>query len=178
MAMIGTRLVERMKDEALRLGTRGVRWVVEGTATALRTLDRLQEWLPQQEREAMRRPAGGNAMMEQQRREPSLYRPPPARPMVARPAKKQVSPEAQATAALVLEEAQAARERIKTARPAPKPLIVSADAEEQLPSAAKRRTARKTMRTQGRKTTASATAPKRAAAKPGFKAKRGQKHKH
>jgi hypothetical protein len=177
MAMIGTRLVERMKDEALRLGTRGVRWVVEGTATALRTLDRLQEWLPQEERGAMRRPAGANAMMEQQRREPSLYRPPPARPVVARPAKQQVSPEAQATAELVLEEAQAATERIKTARPAPKPLIVSADAEEQLPSPAKRRSA-KTMRTQGRKTTASATAPKRAAAKPGFKAKRGQKHKH
>ncbi|HZH15705.1 MAG TPA: hypothetical protein VE057_15240 [Archangium sp.] len=178
MAMIGTRLVERMKDEALRLGTRGVRWVVEGTATALRTLDRLQEWLPQEEQGPMRRPAGGNAMMEQQRREPSLYRPPPERPVVARPAKKEVSPDVQATAALVLEEAQAVRERIKTAQPAPKPLIVSADAEEQLSSPAKRRTARKTMQTQGRKTTASATAPKRAAAKPGFKAKRGQKHKH
>ncbi|WP_375769055.1 hypothetical protein NR798_46550 [Archangium gephyra] len=177
MAMIGTRLVERMKDEALRLGTRGVRWVVEGTATALRTLDRLQEWLPEEARGAARRPAQGDSVMEHQRQEPSLYRPPPDRPVMARPAKKQVSPEVQATAELVLEQAQAARERIKKAQPAPKPLIVSADAEEQLPSPAKRRTARKTMRTQGRKTTAAAAAPKRVTAQ-GFKAKRGQKHKH
>jgi hypothetical protein len=173
MAMIGTRLVEKMKDEALRLGTQGVRWMVEGTATALRTLDRLQELLPQEEREAMRRPARGDSVMDHQQREPSLYRPPPARPT-----KQEVSPEAQATAEVVLEEARAATERIKTAQPAPKPLIVSADVEQQLPSPAKRRTARKTMQTQGRKTTAAAAAPKRVTAKQGFKAKRGQKHKH
>ncbi len=114
--------------------------------------------------------------MEQQRREPTLYRPPP---VAARPARKEVSPEAQATAELVLEEARAASERIKKAQPAPKPLIVSADVEEQLSSPAKRRTARKTARTEGRKTTASAAAPKRVTAqKQGFKAKRGQKHKH
>lgn len=173
MAMIGTRLVERMKDEALRMGTRGVRWVVEGTATALRTLDRLQEWLPQEERESLRQPSRGDSVMDHQRQEPALYRPPPARPE-----KQEVSPEAQATAELVLQEAEAAKERIKRAQPAPKPLIVSADVEEQLPNPAKRRTASKTLRTQGRKTTASAAAPKRVAAKQGFKAKRGQKHKH
>ncbi|AKI98561.1 Hypothetical protein AA314_00188 [Archangium gephyra] len=173
MAMMGTRLVERVKDEALRLGTKGVRWVVEGTATALRTLDRLQEWLPHEERESLRRPAREDAMMQQQQREPTLYRPPP---VAARPAKKPISPEVQATAERVLEEARAAKERIKKAQPAPKPLIVSADAEEQLPGPAKRRTAR---RTQGRKTMASAAAPKRVTApKEGFKAKRGQKHKH
>ncbi|HYO70375.1 MAG TPA: hypothetical protein VEU33_30280 [Archangium sp.] len=174
MAMIATRLVERVKDEALRLGTRGVRWVVEGTATALRTLDRLQEWLPQEERESPRRPARGDTVMEDQRQERTLYRPPPEAP---RPAMKQVSPEIQATAELVLEEARAAKERMKKAQPAPKPLIVSADVEQQLPNPAKR--TRKTARTQGRKTTASATAPKRVKAPPqGFKAKRGQKHKH
>ncbi|HEX5751305.1 MAG TPA: hypothetical protein VFZ09_34090 [Archangium sp.] len=176
MAMIGTRLVGRVKEEALRLGTRGVWWVVEGTATALRTLDRLREWLPEEERESPRRSTSEDRVMEEQRREPALYRPPPE---VARPARKQVSPEAQATAERVLEEARAAKERIKKAQPAPKPLIVSADVEEQLPSPAKRKTARKTARTQGRKTMASAAAPKRVTAqKPGFKAKRGQKHKH
>jgi hypothetical protein len=173
MATIGTRLVERAKDEALQLGTRGVRWVVEGTTAALRTLDRLREWLPQEEREAPRRPAHGDSVMEHQRRERTLYRPPPVE---SRPAKKQISPEVQATAERVLEEARAAKERIKKAQPAPKPLIVSADVEAQLPGPAKRRATRGT---QGRKTTASAAAPKRVTApKQGFKAKRGQKHKH
>lgn len=176
MATMGIRLVGRVKDEALRLGTKGVWWVVEGTATALRTLDRLREWLPQEQREAPRRPGSGNSVMEHQQREPALYRPPPER---TRPEKKQPSPEVQATAERVLEEARAAKERIKKAQPAPKPLIVSADVEEQLPNPAKRRTTRKTARTQGRKTMASATAPKRATApEQGFKAKRGQKHKH
>lgn len=180
MATIGTRLVERLKDEALRLGTRGVRWVVEGTVTAVRTMDRLQELLPKEQREtgAKRRPAHGNSVMEHQRREPALYRPPPERKVVGRPA-KQVRADARATAELVLAEARAAKERLEKAQPAPRPLKVSAEAEEQVPTP-KRRTASKTVRTQGRKTAAAAAvAPKRVTApKEGFKAKRGQKHKH
>ena len=117
--------------------------------------------------------------MEHQRRERTLYRPPPERKVVGRPA-KQVRTEARATAELVLAEARAAKERLKKAQSAPRPLKVSAEAEEQLPTP-KQRTTRKTVRTQGRKTTptAAAAAPKRVTApKEGFKAKRGQKHKH
>jgi hypothetical protein len=183
MAMIGTRLVERLKDEALQWGTRGVRWVVEGTVTAVRTLDRLQELLPKEQRgtKAWREPDGDDSVMEHQRRERSLYRPPPERPMTSRPSKQvreEVREEARATAEVLLEEARAAKERLKRAEPAPHPLTVSADVEETL-STPKRRRASKTARTQGRKTMASATAPKRVTApKQGFKAKRGQKHKH
>ncbi|MCY1083154.1 hypothetical protein [Archangium lansingense] len=177
MATIGTRLVERLKDEALRLGTQGVRWVVESTVSAVRTVDRLQqEWIPREQRSAgaKRGPAGEDAAMEHQRRERTLYRPPPERKVVGRPA-KQVRTEAQATAELVLAEARAAKERLKKAQSAPRPLKVSAEAEE----TPKRRTTRKTVRTQGRKTTPTAAAPKRVTApKEGFKAKRGQKHKH
>jgi hypothetical protein len=173
MATIGTRLVERLKDEALRLGTQGVRWVVESTVTAVRTMDRLQEWLPKEQRGAARKMARDEPVMEHQRREPSLYRPPAERKVVGRPA-KQVRAEARATAELVLAEARAAKERLKKAQPAPRPLKVSADAEELVP-APKRRTAR----TQGRKTTAAAVSARRVTApKEGFKAKRGQKLKH
>jgi len=177
MAMIGTRLVERLKDEALRLGTQGVRWVVEGTFTAVRTLDQLQrELVPKGPRRVTRKPAREDSVMEHQRREPTLYRPPAERKVVGRPA-KQVRAEARATAELVLAEAKAAKERLKKAQPAPRPLNVSADAEELVP--APKRTARKAVRTQGRKTMAATVSPKRATApKEGFKAKRGQKHKH
>jgi hypothetical protein len=179
MATIGTRLVERLKDEAVRLGTQGVRWMIEGTVTAVKTIDRVQELLLKEQlgTEAKRKPAHEDSVMEHQQREPSLYRPPPERKVVGRPA-KQVRAEARATAELVLAEARAAKERLKKAQPAPRPLKVSADAEELVP-APKRRTTRKTVRTQGRKTTAAAVSPKRVTApKEGFKAKRGQKHKH
>lgn len=174
MAMIGTRLVERLKDEALRLGTQGVRWVVEGTVSAVNTLDRLQQELwPKAPRRATRKSGREDSVMEHQRREPTLYRPPAERKVVGRPA-KQVRAEARATAEFVLAEARAAKERLKKAQPAPRPLKVSADAEKLVP-APKRRT----VRTQGRKTTAAAVSPKRVTApKEGFKAKRGQKHKH
>ena len=80
----------------------------------------------------------------------------------------------------VLEEARAVKERLQEARPASQPLKVS---DEERPEAPKRRAkqASKAPRTQGRKTTplASATAPRRATARPGgFQAKRGQKHEH
>ncbi|HYO53657.1 hypothetical protein [Archangium sp.] len=177
MGTIGTRLVERLKETALRMGTEGVRLVVEGTVTAVRTMDRLQELLPKEQQvvRVKREPATG---MEHQREEPALYRPIPARPVVSRPT-KEVREKARATAQLVLEEARAVEERLKKAQPAPQPLQVSAELEEETLATPKRRTARKTPRTQGRKTTATATAPKRATAQTGgFKAKRGQKHGH
>lgn len=175
MATSGNHLTERLKNEALRLGTRGVGWVVEGTATALRTLDRLRERLhEEQRRTGARWPAGEDSVMESQRLEPALYRPPPARPVADR-LENRVRAKARATAELVLEEARAAKERLEKAQPAPRPLKVSAGAEDP----AKRRTASKGVRTQGRKTTADASAPKRLTArKEGFKAKRGQKHGH
>ena len=80
-----------------------------------------------------------------------------------------VQEQARETAKVLLEEVQAVEERIKRARPARNPLQVTVEAtpEPQKP------------RTQGRKTTASASAPKRSTAKTGgFKAKRGQKHSH
>ncbi len=175
MGMIGTRLVERLKETALRMGTQGVRLVVEGTVTAVRVMDQLQELLPKEER-VKREPARGEGG-EEHREEPALYRPIPARPLVGHPA-KEVRAEARATAQWVLEEARAAQERLKKAQAAPQPLKVSAEMEEE-PLAGPKRTARKTPRTQGRKTMATATAPKRATARPGgFKAKRGQKHGH
>ncbi|MET0406302.1 MAG: hypothetical protein ABW123_28040, partial [Cystobacter sp.] len=68
----------------------------------------------------------------------------------------------------IVDEARAVEERIKQARPARRPLKVTVEA---TPDAKPR--------TQGRKTTATATAPKRATASTGgFKAKRGQKHSH
>ncbi|MFL5358995.1 hypothetical protein [Archangium sp.] len=167
MELNGTRLVEQLKDTALRLGTQGVRYVVEGTVSAVKLMDRLQELMPRQDRE------------------PRVTRE-PARPLAAQKprvdkASERLQVEARATAGRVLEEARAAQERLKEARPARRPLKVSAaEALEETAGTPKRKaTARKTPRTQGRKTTAPATAPKRATASPeGFKAKRGQKLKH
>jgi cell division septum initiation protein DivIVA len=77
--------------------------------------------------------------------------------------------ETRATAEFILQEAHAVEERIKQARPARHPMTVTVEAS---PEPIK-------SRTQGRKTTTTATAPKRATARPGgFKAKRGQKHSH
>ncbi len=170
MATIGTRLVERLKNEAQQLGTRGVRWVVESTASAVKTVDRLQGLLPREQKGTgtKRQPEGADEVMEHQRREPPLYRPPPERKAGSRPAER-VRPEARATAERVLEEARAAKERLEKARPAPRPLKVSAGAGEQVPSP-KRRTARKT---------APAAAPRRVTPpKEGLQSKRDQKHKH
>ncbi|QRK11527.1 hypothetical protein JQX13_16495 [Archangium violaceum] len=161
MVTNATRLVDRLKGAAVRMGTEGVRYVVEGTITAVKVMDRLQELLPRQEQVV-------RVARVKLQEEPELARPVPARPEVE-PMPSPVREQAQATAERVLEEAQAVQERIKKARPARNPLKVSVEADAEAP---KRRT-----RSQGRKTTASATAPKRAAArKEGFKAKRGQKH--
>jgi hypothetical protein len=82
-----------------------------------------------------------------------------------------VTPEARETAERVLAEVEAVQGRLKRAQPAKKPLRVMAE-EEETP---KRR------RTSGRKTSPLATtSPKRVTApqEGGFKAKRGQKHRH
>jgi hypothetical protein len=167
MEMSATALVERLKGAAARVGTRGVRLVVEGTVAAMKTVDRLQELLPNRERvpQVTREPARGAAEVE-------LERPTPAEPVRSHPAR--VLPQARATARRVLAEVHAVEQRLKGARPAPRPLKVSA-AQEETPTGPKRRS--------GRKTRASATAPKHAkekASEPGtdFKAKRGQKHGH
>ncbi|PTL79619.1 hypothetical protein [Vitiosangium sp. GDMCC 1.1324] len=175
MATNETRLlVEKLKEAALRVSTQGVRYIVEGTAAAVKVMDRLQELMPKQER------------VVRVKREPAPGRPAtPVPPMVSRP-DRQVLQQTRTTATRVLEEARATQKRIKEARPARSPLKGSApEAQTEQPAAPKRQaTAR---RTQGRKATptASATAPKRATASKrapehpeGFKAKRGQKHKH
>jgi hypothetical protein len=182
MAMNGTRLMEQLKEKALRMGTLGVRYVVEGTVTAVKVMDRLQELMPKQEHEVRvrREPARGASSKGRRQEEPTLARPIPARPVVGRPP-EDVHTEARATAERVLEEAKAAQERLVKARPARRPLKVpAAEGLEETPGTPKRRaTSRKTARTQGRKTTASATAPKRVTEpEQGFKAKRGQKLKH
>jgi hypothetical protein len=167
MATNETRLVERLKETATRVGTQGVRMVVEGTVAALKAVDRLQELIPDRQRtiRVKREPARG---------EPVLERPVPAQPVRGSPAKAPRA-QARATAERVLAEVHAVKTRLKAARPAPHPLKVGA--EEETPT-----TARKTPRTSGRKTMAPATAPRHAKAKTapveGFKAKRGQKHRH
>ncbi|WNG41278.1 hypothetical protein F0U60_52255 [Archangium minus] len=163
MVTNATRLVDRLKGAAVRMGTEGVRYVVEGTIAAVKVMDRIQELLPRQEQLT-------RVAREKRQEEPDLARPIPAQPE-EKPSPVRV--QAQATAERVLEEAQAVQERIKKARPARNPLKVTVEAQPDA-EAPKRR---KTTRSQGRKTTASATAPKRATApKEGFKAKRGQKH--
>ncbi len=168
MATNATGLMEKLKGTAVKVGIQGVRYVVDGTVAAVKAMDRLQEMLPKQQREVRvtREPAMGTA--------PDLERPIPAQPVEGGLSEEEQA-QARSTAELVLEEARAAEERIKQAPSARRPLKVSIEEPQEEP----KRQARKTTRTQGRKTTATATAPKRATAQPeGFKAKRGQKHKH
>ncbi|WP_257461945.1 hypothetical protein [Archangium lipolyticum] len=174
MLTTATDLVGRLKDAVTRVGTEGVRVVIDTLVSAADEVDKLQELWPKQGRGAKvkREPARGARSAEQQAAmEPDLYRPIADRPVRKRPERQQVAPEqVQATAELVLEEARAVEERIKKARPARKPLKV-AGLEEEKPK----------RRTSGRKATPTATAaaPKRAKApEGGFKAKRGQKHRH
>ncbi|QRN97882.1 hypothetical protein JRI60_02010 [Archangium violaceum] len=179
MLTTATSLVGRLRDAVSRVGTQGVRVVIDTLVSAADEVDKLQELWPKQGRGARvkREPARGARNVEQQAAmEPDLYRPIADRPVRKRPEREQVPEEqVRATAERVLEEARAVEERIKKARPARKPLKVAELEEEEKP---KRRA---TSRTSGRKTTptAAAPAPKRAKApEGGFKAKRGQKHRH
>ncbi len=180
MPMSTTGLVERLKGAAVKVGTEGVRRVVEGTVVAVKMMDRLQELLPDRERvmRVTREPAPGAGQLRVEG--PDLERPIPARPVSARPVTtrrpaKVSRVEAKATAERVLAEVEAVRERIKEARPARRPLKVRSDVE--LPEDTPKQ--RKTARTTGRKTSPlAASAPKRVTAKAGLKAKRGQKLRH
>jgi hypothetical protein len=180
MATSTTSMVDRLKAAAARVGTQGVRVVIDALVSAADEMDKLQEAWAKQQRvvRVKREPAHGALTAEQQAEmEPDLYRPIPDRP-VRRTRPARVSPEeVQATAELVREEAHAVEERIKGARPAQRPLKVPGVEEATMPK--RRASASKTPRTSGRKTTPSATAPRRAKAQEGgFKAKRGQKHRH
>ncbi|HEX8435250.1 hypothetical protein [Archangium sp.] len=179
MLMSATRLVDRLKGTAVKVGTEGVRLVVEGTVTAVKVMDRLQELLPDRERvmRVMREPVRGAGRFQVE--VPAPERPIPARPVEARPVKsrrpqKEPSAEARATAELVLAEVEAVHERLKEARPARHPLKVRADVE--LPEYTPKR--RKAAQASGRKTTSAEASPKRVTARPGLKAKRGQKLRH
>ena len=140
------------KDQLVgRLRSVALKTLGKGAAAATRALEQLQEKLAQYE--PVDTPAGTSAKSEAE----------PSAPLSA------LQEQARDTAKVLLEEVQAVEERIKRARPARNPLQVTVEAtpEPQKP------------RTQGRKTTASASAPKRSTAKTGgFKAKRGQKHSH
>lgn len=177
MDLSATQLVERLKGMAVKAGTEGLRMVVDGTVAAVKVVDRLQELLPNVERvvRVKRAPAKG-AMSPETRplweTAPQLERPPVVRPARTRPVQPRVkvTPEARETAERVLAEVEAVQGRLKRAQPAKKPLKVMA--EEETP---KRR------RTSGRKMSPLATtSPKRVTApkEGGFKAKRGQKHRH
>lgn len=165
-------MVERLKDRAVKVGIQGVKAVVDGTVAAVKAMDRLQELLPKRG-VAPKAPVAPQRTVE----EPDLERPIPARPVMGTPVKaKAPRPEARLVAERVLVEAHAVEERLKDARPARRPLKVVGLEEEKAP--AKRRT-------QGRKVkpTAAAPAARRAKAstnvqEEGFKAKRGQKHRH
>jgi hypothetical protein len=176
-----TRLVERLKGVAVKVGTEGLRMVVDGTVAAVKVVDRLQELLPDGEwlSKLKREPAWGAASPETRplwEKEPQLERPTPARPVRSRPVQPRVAKpppeEVRETAQRVLAEVEAVQGRLKRATPAKRPLKVVSEEEEATP---KRR------RTSGRKTSPLATAsPKRVTApkEGGFKAKRGQKHRH
>jgi len=163
-----THLVEKLKGAATRVGTQGVRVIVEGTVAAVKAVDRLQELLPKRQR------------VVRVKREPAREATGAGRRPVEKPA---LDARARAIAARVQEEARAVKTRIKEARPAQHPLKVqNPETREEAPDAPgpQATPTRKVPRTAGRKARAVATAaPKRTTArKDGFKAKRGQKHRH
>ncbi|ATB29633.1 hypothetical protein [Melittangium boletus] len=155
MATLKARLVGKLKQVAVKAGNRGVHYLVEGTTAAAKAVDKLQATLAQK------------AEAEQPLETPL------ERSERTRPQAPGISVQAQATAERILEEARAVEQRIRGARPARNPLRISVSAEPEAPRPSTK------SRSQGRKTTASATAPKRVTAPAGgFKAKRGQKHGH
>jgi len=172
------RLMERLKGVAVKVGTEGLRMVVDGTVAAVKVVDRLQELLPDNAwlSKLKRETSWGAASPETRplwEREPQLERPTPVRsrpvqPRVAKPPPEEV----RETAQRVLAEVEAVQGRLKRATPAKRPLKVVSETEEETP---KRR------RTSGRKTSPVATTSAKRVTAPkegGFKAKRGQKHRH
>ncbi len=176
------RLVERLKGVAVKMGTEGLRMVVDGTVAAVKVVDRLQEllpdnaWLSKLKRETTSWGATGPGTRPLWEKEPRLERPPLVRPARSRPVQPRVAKpppeEVRETAQRVLAEVEAVQGRLKRATPAKRPLKVVAEPEEETP---KRR------RTSGRKTSPMATTSAKRVTAPkegGFKAKRGQKHRH
>ncbi|ATB44226.1 hypothetical protein CYFUS_009713 [Cystobacter fuscus] len=146
-------LVGKLRHVAVKAGVQGVHYLAEGAAVATKAIEQLQEKLARYEEQEEERPSRRASREERDEAgEGSELR-----------ARKR------ATAELIMDEARAVQQRIKQARPARHPLEVTVEAS---PEAGE-------SRTQGRKTTPTATAPKRATARTGgFKAKRGQKHTH
>ncbi|OJH36420.1 hypothetical protein [Cystobacter ferrugineus] len=148
-------LVGKLRHAAVKAGVQGVHYLAEGAAAATKAIEQLQEKLARYE--------------EQDEEERSARRTSDAGDTAEDESDTELRAEARATAELILNEARAVEERIKQARPARHPLGVTVEAS---PESSK-------SRTQGRKTTTTSTAPKRATAQTGgFKAKRGQKHTH
>lgn len=150
-------LVGKLRHVAVKAGVQGVHYLAEGAAVATRAIEQLQEKLARYE--------------EQDEEEGSVQRASDAdqSDAVSDESDPELRAQKRATAELIMDEARAVEQRIKQARPARHPLEVTVEAS---PEPVK-------SRTQGRKTTTTTTAPKRATAQTGgFKAKRGQKHTH
>lgn len=150
-------LVGKLRHVAVKAGVQGVHYLAEGAAVATKAIEQLQEKLAQYEEqdEQEERPTRRASDVDDESKDESEL--------------SDLRAETRATAELIMDEARAVEQRIKQARPARHPLEVTVEAS---PESGK-------SRTQGRKTTPTATAPKRATAPTGgFKAKRGQKHTH
>jgi len=172
------RLVERLKGVAVKMGTEGLRMVVDGTVAAVKMVDRLQEllpdnaWLSKLKHETTSWGATGPGTRPLWEKELRLERPlqvrtRPVQPRVAKPPPEEV----RETAQRVLAEVEAVQGRLKRATPAKRPLKVVSETEEATPK----------RRTSGRKTSPMATTSAKRVTAPkegGFKAKRGQKHRH
>jgi hypothetical protein len=140
-------LVGKLKQAAVKAGSRGIHILGEGASAATKALEQLQQKLTRHD--------SAPVASREDMTEPS-------------PLKSELEARVGGAAERIVDEARAVEERIKQAQPARRPLKVTVEA-----------TPEAKPRTQGRKTTATATAPKRATAPTGgFKAKRGQKHSH
>lgn len=137
--------VDKVKEKALEVGAQAGQFLVEKALEAVKAVEARIE-------------APVTAPVEA-----------PPEPVTARPVEPspQLREQINATAARVLEEAQAVEQRLRDAKPARHPLMKTET------------DGIKSRRTLGRKTAISAAAPQSpVAAKSGFKAKRGQKHSH
>ncbi len=163
MATVRRGLVDKVKRAVARASTQGAVKLVEGTAAAVRTVDKLQAKLGGARRKASKAASNTVEVLEQV---PELVKVAPL------PVAKRSSPRAEPTS----------NRSTNTARATPAPT----EARSEEPAAPAKRPA---SRTSGRKTMPTveasakrAKAPATPTAKPaqggGFKVKRGQKHRH
>lgn len=150
--MVAAKLpVEQVKHEALKMGARGLRLLVDGALTAVKAVERFQgklEQMPQAAAQPQPTPMAQTVVEDSELLREQIH----------------------ATAERVLDEARAVEQRLNGARPARRPIQVTVEADvTQRPARAK-----------GRRLASSANvSPKRVTAPTGgFKAKRGQKHSH